>query len=330
MNVCPNSCWDGCTHPHKVFKYKKAFEKHVAKCTMARKQTESEEMDLRPLMKQVVSRLSELEQQVALLKQENRHLRELIRAPTIRGAYEVRGEAHTPSHGFGRWDSDFFLANLSRTDEFIREKAGYGVLQLNFQMFLGAVFFVANGETHVVRIAPSTPVNRDGFPIKVDLNRKKRRRTVSWEAAIRQMFEHQFLPTVEQVEEVLGPMPLELKKKLIYYRHWMSLPPSKKHKDNGSWEAKCELLQALARFKVPQRLKKRTPAERADEIFHAEYNSDVGQWWRQPHQWPMTEIVETYDELLSESLAYKTALRAYFDERPDRLQEYHEAGGTLV
>ena len=44
----------------------------------------------------------------------------------------------------------------------------------------------------------------------------------------------------------------------------------------------------------------------------------------------MERIVETYDEFLTESKDYKVALQAYFETRPDRLDEYHNAGGTLV
>ncbi len=163
MHACPNKLWNGCTHASKQFKYVKAFNKHVAKCNMARKQSETEEMDLRPLLKQVVSRLSQLEQQFAILKTENRHLREQMRAPTTRGSYEIRG-TDTPIHGFGRWDTSLFLDYLTKTDEFIRERMGYGVMRMNFNMFVGAVFYIANGQTNLVRLSPTTPLDRNGYP----------------------------------------------------------------------------------------------------------------------------------------------------------------------
>ncbi len=297
---------------------------------MARKQSETEEMDLRPLLKQVVSRLSQLEQQFAILKTENRHLREQMRAPTTRGSYEIRG-TDTPIHGFGRWDTSLFLDYLTKTDEFIRERMGYGVLRMNFNMFVGAVFYIANGQTNLVRLSPTTPLDRNGYPITVNLNRKKRRRTVSWEAAVRLMFERPFLPSKEDIQSRLkrGEIPPHICQKLTYYRYWMTKRPSKNHKERDSWKAKCDLLLALARFKLPDPPKVLTRAEEADQHFQKEL--DVGgRWWKQPVEWPMPRVVDIYDEFLRDSEQYKLALRAYFDERPNRLQEYRAAGGSLA
>ena len=122
--TCPNKAWSGCTHADHVFKYQKSANKHAAKCEMARKQSESEEMDLRPLVKQLVKRINELEQSVEVLKEDNRSLRQLMRSATVRGPYEIRGEGDTPSYGFGNWSDDFFLQNVVATDEFYLEKVG--------------------------------------------------------------------------------------------------------------------------------------------------------------------------------------------------------------
>ena len=325
---CPNRAWSGCTHSDHVFKRKGWLKKHVAACEIARKQTESEEKDLRPLVKQIVARMNELERQVALLKEDNRNLREMIRAPTIRGNYEVRGHAETPTHGFGEWDQDFFLKNLQTAEDFYQKRVGHSILSRNFKEFLCAVFYVANGETNVVRISPTVPKNRNGNPLQVDLNFRARRRTVTLEAAVKRLFEKPFLPSAEEIANTLErPVPLGMKKKLKYYLHYMNMSPNKKKRDFGSWEVKVELLLALADYEAPEKVKRnpkrQTRAERADKLFEYELQGE-GRFWR--YMDPET-LVETYDELLADSPQYVTLLREYLEHEPDKLRAYREAGG---
>ena len=323
-NQCPNRAWSGCTHANHVFKYKKSLNKHIVACEIARKQTESEEKDLRPLLKQVVERVNELERQVALLKEDNRNLREHLRAPTIRGHYEVRGEAETPTHGFAEWDSDFFLKNLKVADDFYQTRVGHSVLLINFQQFLGAVFFIANGNTNVVRVSSTMAKNRNGYPLRVDLNFKKRRRTVTLEAAVKRLFEKPFLPSAQEIADTLGrPVPPGIKKSLIFYAHYLDMRPSKKHRDMGSWEMKVELLLALASYTVPEKVKRQTRAERADEIFELELEGE-GRFWR---YLDASTLVENYDDLLAESHQYVSLLREFLETRPEKLKAYREAGG---
>ena len=287
-------------------------------------------MDLRPLVKQLVKRIDQLEQEVALMKADNRCLRELIRAPTIRGPYEVRGEGETPEHGFGQWSPDFFVENLKKTDDFYRVNVGHSVLRRNVKEFIAAVFWISNGDCHVVRIGPKTRVNRNGYPVFIDLNFKKRRRQVTLEAAVMRIFEKPFLPSSAEVEEELGAkVPDHIRKGLQFYAHYMGMRPSKQNRDMGSWEAKVELLLAIARYKVPELEKKLSKSDRADEAYAFEVE-ETGRWWVQPKTWPMERIVSTYDHFLEHSEAYKADLRAYFQERPDRRQEYREAGGYLA
>ena len=323
MNRCPNRAWSGCTHADHVFRYKKSFNKHIVKCEIARKQSECEEQDLRPLLKQVVKRLNELEKEVAVLKEDNRNLREQIRAPSIRGHYEVRGQEDTPTHGFAHWSADVFLKHLQATDDFYRARVGHSVLCRNFKEFVGAVCYVGNGNTNIVRISATATENRQGNPSHVDLNFRKRRRTVTLESAVKRLFEQPFLPTAEEIEDVLGPVPPGIKKSLAMYAHYLSLPPSKQHRDLGSWELKVELLMAIASYTVPKKEKRLTRAERADETFEREVKGE-GRFWR--YMDPDT-LVDTYDNLLADSHQYVTLLREYLDTQPEKLQAYRDAGG---
>ena len=286
-------------------------------------------MELRPLIKQLVKRIDQLEQTVAQMKAENRCLRELT-PPKIREPYEVRGEGETPDYGFGEWSPDFFVQNLKKTDDFYMKNVGHSVLKRTTKEFIAAVLYAANGNCHVVRVRPKTRKNRNGNPIYLDLNFKKRRRQVTLEAAVKRIFEKPFLPSKEEIEEQLGAVPEHVRDGLEYYQNYLHKCPSKKARNFRSWEAKVELLLAIANYKIPEREKKLSKAERADENYKREWTSEVGRWWIQPHAWSMEKIVDHYDHLLSLSEAYKTDLRAYFEERPDRRQQYREAGGTLA
>ena len=321
---CPNRAWNGCTHADHVFKRKGWLNKHVVACEIARKQTESEELDLRPVVKQLAKRLNELEREVVLLKEDNRNLRELMRAPTIRGHYEVRGEKETPTHGFGEWDSDFFLKNLKTADEFYRTTVGHSILARNFKEFLCGVFYIANGKTNVVRVSATVPQNRNGNPTQVDLNFRARRRTVTLEAAVKRLFEKPFLPTAQEVADTLGrPVPPQIENGLTYYDHYLNMRPSKNHRDAGSWEVKTELLLALASYTVPEKEKRQTRAQRADEIFELEVEGE-GRFWR--YMDPAT-LIDNYDVLLADSQQYVSLLREYLETQPEKLKAYREAGG---
>ena len=323
-NTCPNRAWSGCTHKEHVFKYKKSLKKHILACEIARKQSETEEKDLRPLLKQVVKRVNELELQVALLKQDNRNLRDNLRA-TIRGNYEVRGEAETPTHGFGEWDSEFFLKHLKAADNFYRKRVGHSILRRNFKEFLCGVFYVANGQTNLVRVI-GTAKDSSGNPRHLQLNFKKRRLTVTFEAAVKRLFDHPFLPTAQQVEDTLGqPVPSHISKGLQFFTHYLNMRPHKKHRDMGSWQQSTELLLALASYTVPQKQKRLTRAERADETFQQELEGE-GRFWR--HMDP--EVLVNYEQLLSDSHEYVSLLQEYMGTQPEKLKAYREAGGTLL
>ena len=329
--TCPNKAWSGCTHSEHVFKYKKSCDKHAAKCEMARKQSESEEMDLRPLVKQLVKRLNELEQTVEVLKEDNRSLRQLMRSATVRAPYEVRGEGETPTHGFGEWGQDFFIQNVKATDDFYKKHVNTTIISRSMEEFICAVFYVANGCTKVVRIDPDVLKDRHGYPVRVDLNYRKRRRTVTLDAAVKQLFENPFLPTLAEIEDVLGrKVTIAITEGFKFYNYYLSMKPSKKHKSFGSWKMKVDLLLALANYTVPDRIENaKTREERQDEMYTCEVESQ-GRWWLQPRTWSMQQIVDTYDDVFQCSALYKAALRAYFEERPDRRSEYLEAGGELV
>ena len=327
--TCPNSAWCGCTHADKVFKYKTSFEKHVAKCNVARNQSESEEADLRPLMKQVLKRLTELEQQVAVLKLDNKNLRAQLAEPTIRGAYEVRGEGETPDIGFGDWDHQLFLEAIEKADAMYRQKVGHSVFRRNAGEFIAAVCYCMNGETNVVRVKKATRIFK-GYPTHVDLNFKKRRRTYTLDCAVKRLFERPFLPSVEEIEGACDTtVPPALAQAYRYYLRNMAFRPDKDDRSKDSYTAKVDLLLTIANYSVPKRERKLTPEERADQLFEAEVEG-TGRWWLMPRQWSMQRVVETYDSFLRNSSLYKTALREYFKERPDRRAEYHEAEGTLV
>ena len=329
--LCPNLDWDGCCQ-HE-WKMRKKYKEHVAKCNLARRRDDirvTEEGSLRPIVQQILERLAQLEDQNAKLRNEVHSLREAAQCPTIRGPYEVRGEGETPEHGFGQWSCDFFVENLKKTDDFYRASVGHSVLKRSIKEFISAVFWVSNGNCHVVRVRPKTLMNRDGTPAFIDLNFKTRRRQVTLEAAVKRIFEKPFLPSSEEVEEELGEkVPDPITQGLKYYAHYMGMRPSKKERSFGSWEAKVELILAIANFTAPKREVKKSKAERADEAYNFELE-ETGRWWVQPKTWTMERIVETYDGFLAHSEAYKADLRSYFKERPDRRQEYHEAGGYLA
>ena len=152
----------------------------------------------------------------------------------------------------------------------------------------------------------------------------QRRRTVTLEAAVKRLFEKPFLPTAEEMADTLGrPVPPGIKKSLIFYAHYLNIRPSKKHRDMGSWEMKVELLLALASYTVPEKQKRQTRAERADEIFELELE-DEGRFWR---YMDTGTLVDNYDELLAESHQYVSLLREYLQTQPEKLKAYREAGG---
>lgn len=326
-HTCPNKHWSGCTHAEKIFRYTKSFNKHVAKCNIARKQSEAEEAELRPLMKQVIARLNELEQQVALLKEENRSLRADMRAPTTRGPYEMRGEGETPDLGFGNWSEKVFLDNLQKAEDYSQEMKSSSITELDADIFIAFVFYVANGNTKLVRIGKER--DRDGYPKNAELNYRKRRVTVTWDAAVKRIFGKQFLPHVDEMEEILGKkFPEKLARGIRFYARYMGQRPSKRFRDRGSWTAKCTLIMAMAQFYAPRRKIEETLAEEHDRMFLEEYNEE-GAWWRQPRVYSMEDVV-SYDGFLTHSAQYKEALLAYFTERPERHQEYKAEGGILV
>ena len=311
---------------------RKKYNEHVLKCNLARKGNRSqlnEDEAVRPIVEQILLRLKQLEDENARLRCDVRSLQEAARVPAIRGTYEMRHD-DTPTHGFGDWSTEFFLEHLKETDRFYRETVGHSIIRRNVCEFISAVFYVANGNTHIVRIGENTRTDRHGYPLTVDLNFKRRRRSCTWDAAINRFFKRSFLPTVNEVQECLGmELPETIRQGLSFHAHYMKMKPSKKHKDMGSYASKCELLLAIANYRVPERERKRSPEEKADEYYATELETE-GRFWVQPRQWSMERIVQTYDCFLGKSQNYKTDLSDYFRERPERLKEYHDAGGTLV
>ena len=296
---------------------------------MKLRQNESEEMELRPLVKKLVVRIDRLEVELERVKVENRSVQQLIRAPVIRGPYQVRGEGEVPQHGFGQLDTDFFVTNLKKTNAFYLANVGHSVLNRNIEEFISAVCWIANGRCHVVKVSFGTRLNRNGNPTYVELNFKKRRRKVTLEAAVMRFFESPFLPGAEAVENELGKVPAHIRKGLQFYTHYCNMRPSKVDRKKGSWQSKVDLLIRIAQYKVPEREKRISQSERGDQYYKNELD-EVGRWWLQPRAWSMQKIVETYDEILKHSGSYKTELVKYFELRPERRREYHTAGGTLV
>ena len=114
-----------------------------------------------------------------------------------------------------------------------------------------------------------------------------------------------------------------------YYSRELCVKPSKLHKDTRSWTAQIDVLLAICNYQPPTKYIEPTRQQRANESFERELEGN-GNWLRQPRQWSMENIVETYDDFLRDSPKYLQMLNVYFAERPDRRAEYLQAGGTLV
>ena len=324
-HVCPNlHC--GCIRPDKkVWKMKKSYDKHVILCNKKVGEPKRDnQKDIWAFVKNLESRIVQLEKDNASLKVENLELRTMLQGEK-RGRYKVRSKScGVPLLGWANFTQSAFEDGM----QLVATHYTKTITSVQFGL-LPVIWYYANKQAHVVREDPNALKDRFGKPMTVVVNRKSEQRTVTMKAAIRTVFQTHWLPPWEEVHSVLHHLfesqlvpHMEKNYRRIY--NFTRYEVKTWDTSSASYTERLDVILGLMAFGV--KVAKKSRAERQQE------------WWddmvEETQYWytcqSPEELAETYDDLFDELPIYKTTMRKYLNlptTRSDKKQRYIDAGG---